>query len=254
MKPNYEFILSLLEETILEDDASLSKPKILDFGCGVGEVVQAGLERSFDIYGADTFDGYYEDWRNKLPAETEGKISKIDNNIMAYEDNTFDFVISNQVFEHIEEPFISYKEISRVLKPKGIMYTIFPNKSVWYEGHIGLYFPHWFKRHGYFQRKYLELSYLLGLGRKRHMKVDGWMDILNNVTFHHSIKQIDSEMTEAFKNVPEHIPEKFMRYRVLHSRFKKIHPYLNNIFLRLILLFFARIRAGSVIKAINKNG
>ena len=47
---------------------------------------------------------------------------------MEFDDNTFDFVISNQVFEHIRYPLDSYKEIARVLKPGGIL-CYFPNKS-----------------------------------------------------------------------------------------------------------------------------
>lgn len=251
MKPNYKFILSLIEDKLSDYTDHDNKPKILDFGCGVGEVVEAGLGMSLDIYGADTFDGYYEDWRNNLPKVTENRISKIKNNIMEFDDNTFDFVITNQVFEHIEKPLPSYKEIARVLKPGGTMFAIFPNKSVWYEGHIGLYFPHWFKRHSYIQKKYLQISYYLGLGRKRHLKPDGWMSILNDVTFHHLPKQINSDIFEAFGNLPDDISINFMNYRIVNSKLKKIRPFINNPVSKLILLFFARIRAGSVIKVVN---
>jgi len=248
MKPNYNFFLSLFGNAEPAHTISQVKPKILDFGCGVGEIVLAGLDMSLDIYGADTFDGYYIDWKDNIPKEILGRISKINNNIIDYDDNTFDFVISNQVFEHIEEPLGSYMEISRVLKPGGVMYAIFPNKSVWYEGHVGLYFPHWFKRHSYAQRKYLEISYLLGLGRKRHLKPDGWIHILNDVTFHHPRKLIKTEIVNAFGNTPDDISLKFMAYRISNSKFKKIQPLIP----KLAMLFFARIRAGSVFKVINK--
>ena len=101
---------------------------------------------SLDIYGTDTLRDTMRIEKDDLPSNIKDRISQIQNNKMEYDDNTFDFVISNQVFEHIRYPLDSYKEIARVLKPGGIFYAIFPNKSCWYEGHIGLYFPHWFKK------------------------------------------------------------------------------------------------------------
>ena len=69
---------------------------------------------SLDIYGADTFEGYYENWKDNLPSNIKDRISQIQNNKMEYDDNTFDFVISNQVFNiNIRYPIDSYKEIAR---------------------------------------------------------------------------------------------------------------------------------------------
>jgi len=39
-----------------------------------------------------------------------------------FEDNTFDIVLSNQVMEHVEKPWIWVTEMSRVLKYSGLMY------------------------------------------------------------------------------------------------------------------------------------
>lgn len=38
---------------------------------------------------------------------------------LTYEDESFDVVITQDVFEHINEPFQAFKEIARVLKPGG---------------------------------------------------------------------------------------------------------------------------------------
>tara|TARA_B100000900_G_C20590122_1_gene721253 strand:+ start:1776 stop:2531 length:756 start_codon:yes stop_codon:yes gene_type:complete len=251
LKPNYQYILELVQNA--SSDTKYKNAKILDFGCGVGEVVESGLDMSLDIYGADTFEGYYENWKDNLPSNIKDRISQIQNNKMEYDDNTFDFVISNQVFEHIRYPLDSYKEIARVLKPGGIFYAIFPNKSCWYEGHIGLYFPHWFKRKSELQRKYVSISYDLGLGRKRHMGKDGWMHVLNDVTFHHPIRSIKADIKESFDCYPKNIAHDFMKYRISNSRFSKFKIILNNIIFAPVLIFFARIRAGSVLKVINDN-
>ena len=106
MKPNSNYILELVKTSARNQ--SLCCAKILDFGCGVGEVFGYGLDMSLNIFGADTFDGYYEDRKDMLPDEIKDRISQIKNNKLEYDDNTFDFVISNQVFEHIKHPIDSY--------------------------------------------------------------------------------------------------------------------------------------------------
>jgi len=46
------------------------------------------------------------------------------------EDETYDIVISGQVFEHIEYPWLTIKEISRILKPSGFCFIIVPNSGI----------------------------------------------------------------------------------------------------------------------------
>ena len=71
MKPNYQYILELVQNTSV--DTKLYNSKILDFGCGVGEVVESGLDMSLDIYGTDTFEGYYENWKDDLPSNIKDR-------------------------------------------------------------------------------------------------------------------------------------------------------------------------------------
>jgi SAM-dependent methyltransferase len=45
------------------------------------------------------------------------------------EDNFFDVIISGQAFEHIEFPWLTIKEVERVLKPNGLFCLIVPSKG-----------------------------------------------------------------------------------------------------------------------------
>lgn len=45
-------------------------------------------------------------------------------------DETFDVVVSGQVFEHIEYPWLTIKEIARVLKPSGFCILIAPSSGM----------------------------------------------------------------------------------------------------------------------------
>lgn len=48
----------------------------------------------------------------------------VDAHAMPFEDNSFDYVYSLAVFEHLHSPWVAAKEIFRVLKPDGKVYTL----------------------------------------------------------------------------------------------------------------------------------
>jgi SAM-dependent methyltransferase len=57
-----------------------------------------------------------------------------------YENDHFDVVVSNQVFEHISGAELRQvlEKTSRVLKPGGFLLALFPRADVWFEGHLGV--------------------------------------------------------------------------------------------------------------------
>ena len=57
---------------------------------------------------------------NKNADITDGQFPEIDMQDLPYKDNTFDYVISDQVIEHLENPGKAVKESYRVLKKGGI--------------------------------------------------------------------------------------------------------------------------------------
>lgn len=64
-----------------------------------------------------TYSYFYED---KMPGEVLGEQCSNQNlESMTFEDESFDIVITQDVFEHINNPFKAFKEIERVLKPGG---------------------------------------------------------------------------------------------------------------------------------------
>lgn len=71
--------------------------------------------------------------------------------IPMFPDDFFDVVICCNVLEHLEEPYPIFKEIYRVLKPKGLLLTKTPNKYH-YVPMIAKLTPNWF--HRFFRRVY----------------------------------------------------------------------------------------------------
>jgi SAM-dependent methyltransferase len=118
--------------------------RVLDFGCGFGEVVALLRDRGVDASGADVFyDG--ADWSDaRLQALLrEGTIRRIgEDRRLPFADDSFDLVISDQVLEHVEKLDEAVAEIDRVLAPEGISYHHFPTRDVLREGHTGIPLAH----------------------------------------------------------------------------------------------------------------
>jgi len=121
---------------------------ILEFGCGAGgrvyELLDAGYTRAA---GYDVLD--YLELRD--PADRDRFYITPDGHIPV-SDASFDFVFSDQVFEHVLNQPLAWQEIVRVLKPGGVSVHVIPAKWQVIEPHIkvplgGL---HPFKRYPYY--------------------------------------------------------------------------------------------------------
>ncbi|HFD32219.1 MAG TPA: methyltransferase domain-containing protein, partial [Gammaproteobacteria bacterium] len=55
---------------------------------------------------------------------------------LPFADNTFDLIISNQVFEHVQNYSETIKELHRILKPEGSAIHIFPSRYSPIEPHV----------------------------------------------------------------------------------------------------------------------
>jgi ubiquinone/menaquinone biosynthesis C-methylase UbiE len=138
---------------------------ILDYGCGEGEVVEEGLKMGLTIYGAEAF---YDGSSAKAAIEKKRllghAVRMIENGVIPFEDQRFDLVISNMVFEHVEDLDGVLKEIYRVLKPGGQLLCLFPCKESLREGHCGLPLIHWFPKESRFRFYYAVALRSIGFG------------------------------------------------------------------------------------------
>src|SRR5262245_40540565 len=117
--------------------------RVLDYGCGEGQLIAAARERGHDIYGCDNSHGAWAGWADR--AAHEERILRLgDDGRIPFPDSYFDIVIANQVFEHIDELDRPLFEIHRVLKPGGVFLNCFPTMEIWWEGHIKAPFAHRF--------------------------------------------------------------------------------------------------------------
>jgi SAM-dependent methyltransferase len=106
---------------------------ILDFGCGAGRTI-----RSLRALGyANTFGYDVGDGRNLLGIEREHiSVGSLLHLKLPYEDNTFDLVTSDQVFEHVQDQVRVFQELWRITKPGGHGMHLIPARYMPIEGHI----------------------------------------------------------------------------------------------------------------------
>jgi SAM-dependent methyltransferase len=103
------------------------KPAVLDIGCGTG-VVSRELSAWCDVVSLDMSSlalGYCKQ-------RGLGRLVQGDGQRLPLKTDSFDAVIGLDIYEHIEEDELSFRETLRVLKPGGIVVLSVPAfKSLW---------------------------------------------------------------------------------------------------------------------------
>jgi SAM-dependent methyltransferase len=200
--------------------AAGSGATILDFGCGAGKLVAAGLAEGLDFAGADV---YYGGSKTREDAERAGllgtAIREMQNGRIDSPDAAFDLVVNNQVMEHVDDLDATLREIHRVLKPGGAVLSLFPSRDVFREGHIGIPFAHWFAKGSRTRFYYAWALRALGFGTwkeqaptARQWAIDklAWIDAY---TRYRSRSEIFAAFRRYFRN--DLIEPQYIRYRLL---------------------------------------
>jgi SAM-dependent methyltransferase len=105
---------------------------ILDWGCGYGQVSWLLRKRGLDVL---SYDVEKRPLRSSIPELDSFPIVYGDDPVeIPYESNRFGSVLSVGVLEHVSDFEGSLSEISRVLRPGGLLFVfMLPNKYSWAE-------------------------------------------------------------------------------------------------------------------------
>lgn len=101
------------------------KGKILDVGCGAGELLWAAKERGWEFEGIDPSKEFIEIGRERLGVA--GRAMTLEE--AAFQNDYFDAAVMNGIIEHLYDPAETLKEVHRVLKPGGIFWLDAPNED-----------------------------------------------------------------------------------------------------------------------------
>lgn len=124
---------SLLADCEIHD---FQKKKLLEIGFKNGLFLNECHKAGLNATGIEINSEYFRNVNNEFP---HLDLIHYDGDKFPFSDNSFDFVVSFQVFEHVNSVEHIIKESLRVLKPSGVMYHICPNYHSFYEGHYSVF-------------------------------------------------------------------------------------------------------------------
>lgn len=112
VKPMYQKLLEALE--------SLPEGKLLDVGCGNGNVLVEIKNKRLTLAGIDLSPAMIQIARERLGNHADLRVG--DAETLPFEDSQFDVIICNASFHHYPHPDQVLREMNRVLKRNGLLF------------------------------------------------------------------------------------------------------------------------------------
>ena len=115
--------LSALKARLVEEIDPRPGMRVLDAGCGRGEVMLACARRGADVAGIDYSEDAVEITRETLADVADAEIVHGSVDALPWPDQHFDAVLFGDVIEHLdpEQAERSLRELHRVLRPGGVL-------------------------------------------------------------------------------------------------------------------------------------
>ena len=258
MSVQFDYLISQIN--LIKEELESSNPKVLDFGSGKGNFVHRGMGEGLDIYGADPYPNR-DEYRRIANSNValKDRVREISGGKVDFPDSEFDIVISNMVFEHVENLDEALSEIKRVLKPGGKFLALFPTEDCWWEGHCKLYFAHWFSSKPRVLKFYLKLMKRLGFGEKTNESPEVWATrfekYFKSSVFYRSKSHIIRSWKNKFGEEPDGLESDYILFRLRAHR--KLKPYaglFGNDLMRFLLKILCVKRATRVLLVSNNKG
>lgn len=224
--------------------------RVLDYGCGAGQLVERLRANGVEAFGCETFYEGCDVSGSVHPALMDRVIKRMNEGRIPFGNGTFDCVISTEVLEHVENLDATLSEMHRVLKPGGRVLSLFPDKGVWREGHCGIPFLHWFPKGSRPRIAYAACLRFTGLGHLKGEKgIVQWSrdfcDWLDRYTRYRPRDEIEATFRKYF-SAPSHIEDDWMR-----RRFGQRLPLMNR--LPAPVLRLAATKLGELVFVVTKS-
>ncbi len=97
------------------------RPRLLDVGCGTGELTDLFVQAGYDYYGVDILDSFIEYARQRHAGKKGVQFAAMDATHMSFDAASFDNVLVTGVIHHMTDEVARavLSEMRRVLRPGG---------------------------------------------------------------------------------------------------------------------------------------
>jgi SAM-dependent methyltransferase len=116
------FINTRLEEITAEFSSYRNTNRLLDVGCGAGNLLQAARKNGWNAQGLDVSAGAVKHVRGLGFEVYEGELQEA-----AFPSAHFDVVTAAELLEHLIDPQPLLQEVARILRPGGLFWTTTPH-------------------------------------------------------------------------------------------------------------------------------
>jgi ubiquinone/menaquinone biosynthesis C-methylase UbiE len=108
---------------IAKDELIDNRERILEIGCGIGRMTEFIAKDFNEVYGVDISGEMIKQGKERLTGVYNAILVETDGQSIPFDENFFNVVFSYLVFQHFKDKEMveqNFKEVYRVLKPKGI--------------------------------------------------------------------------------------------------------------------------------------
>ena len=116
------WVVKRLEEITATFSPYRQNNRLLDVGCGGGALLNAARTNGWNAQGVDVSESVAEHVRSLGFDVFKGELHEA-----GFSDGEFDVVTAAELVEHLFDPFSVLKEIQRILRPGGILWTTTPH-------------------------------------------------------------------------------------------------------------------------------
>lgn len=102
----------------------LEPGKLLDIGCGTGQVLEMARKRGFELYGIDPSEGMLDIARQTYPELKAARLVQTTADKLPFNDASFDCAIASGSMAYVPNMAETASEIARILKPGGVLRII----------------------------------------------------------------------------------------------------------------------------------
>ena len=113
-----DYVKFIAKDTLIDN-----RERFLEIGCGIGRMTEFIAKDFNEVYGVDISGEMIKQGKERLTGVYNAILVETDGESIPFDDNFFNIVFSYLVFQHFKSREMieqNFKEVYRVLKPKGV--------------------------------------------------------------------------------------------------------------------------------------